>query len=75
MGDDDDNPTLHRKGILAMTKLAEQYAKGKMMDDYYFPPNEILEEELLRDKHPTLQDAWEKYQLILTLCKVENNER
>ena len=68
MGDEDDSLTLHRKGILAMAKLAEQHA-GILKNGYHSPPKS--EEELLRDKHPTLNDAWETYQSILTLCKVE----
>lgn len=30
------------------------------------------EEEILREQYPTLQDAWDKYQSILKLCKTKD---
>lgn len=29
----------------------------------------------LRKKYPSLQDAWEKYQVVLELCRAEENSK
>ncbi len=63
---DDDSLTLHRKGIAAMAKLMEQKAKLNLNNEYYFPKSD---EEVLREQHPALKDAWDKYQSILRLVK------
>jgi len=64
---EDDSLTDRRRGVLAMAKLAEQHAKI-LEGDYYLPKSD---DEILREKHPTLKDAWDKYQSILTLCKID----
>ena len=40
-----------------------------------FNLSEMHEEKELRKQHPGLQEAWEKYQIMLQLCKEQNNDK
>ena len=61
--------TLKRSSEMMLASIKKRMADSH--SDYYFPP--ISLEEELREKHPSLKDAWEQYQTILKLAKAEYN--
>ena len=74
MGDDEEDD-IYKYGQEAMQSLMKMHIKiNADPSDYYFP-DAVSEEKLLRDKYPTLQDAWEKYQAILKLVTTEEETK
>ena len=62
--------------VIAWQHLLDQHLHLKEIDDGYWgndTAEEIDEEELLREKYPAAQDAWEKYQEIINLVKDADN--
>jgi len=49
--------------------IKQEHGRWLSYDDLMDIGKQSFEEEKLRKKHPALQEAWEKYQLILHLVK------
>jgi len=60
------------------SKAKKNEAFGPMKEDYWYPKaaeKEKTEEELLREEFPSLQDAWEKYQIVLKMVKASKPKK
>lgn len=73
MGDDEVLDKLGKMDKVDMMKHLIEMKKKIDADtsDYYFPPKAKTPNQMLREKYPAAQDAWEKYQAVLTLCRTE----
>ena len=53
--------------------ITKEHGRWLSHDDLLNIGKQHFDEQRLRDKHPALQEAWEKYHLILALVKDENS--
>lgn len=80
-----DGVTITRRVPMSTTKevlissdedpITAEHGRWLSHDDLLNIGKQHFDEQQLRDKHPALQEAWEKYQLILALVKDENSNK
>lgn len=61
----------HDKGIDGLIEMFNKHNKLNDAFSEFYKPAEDTREQKLRDKYPTLQEAWEKYQAILKLVDTD----
>ena len=67
------HPTTRRHPTDDEPPITKEHGRWLSHDDLLNIGKQHFDEQRLRDKHPALQEAWEKYQLILALVKDENS--